>query len=197
MRCAILALALLIAACGGEPAPLVAQSEAAAPIAANYRVVEADSAVTVTAIQRGERFTGRFATFDAEIDFDPDDLDGSAVRVRLPIAGLDLGNADRNDNLPGAVWFNTRLHPVAVFESESIRRDGEGYVANGQLTMKGLKRPVSLPFTLEEDAEGRTVMRGALTLDRTQWNLGEAPWDTEEWIGHAVEVDVVVTAEPL
>lgn len=197
MRRAILSLAVVsLWGCGAPDAPLIAAEDAAAPVTPNYRVLEDESAITVSATQQGERFSGRFAGFDARIDFDADDLPGSAVYVRIPLAGLDLGNADRNDTLPGAAWFNTRLHPVATFRSDAIRRDGEGFVADGELTMKGLRRPVSLPFTLEQDT-GRTLMRGQVVLDRTQWKLGEAPWDTQEWIGHDVEVDVLVVAEPL
>ena len=187
------ALALLLTACGGGE-PAIAPQVELAPIEISHVVIPEQSAVTVSALQQGERFTGTIRAFDADIAFDPDDLGSSQVRVRLPLASLDLGNADRNDAVPGKVWFNTKLHPVATFESTRIRRDGAGYVADGELTMKGLRRAVSLPFTLEERGE-QTVMRGSVELDRTEWNLGEAPWDTEEWVGHAVRVDVGVVAE--
>ena len=187
--------ALLIAACGGEAAPPI-QGEPAATIDANYRVLEDRSEVRVTGTQQGESFSGRFAEFEALIDFDANDLAGSRVRVRLPLSGLELGSSDRNDAVPGKVWFNTRLHPVATFAADTIRAEADGgYVADGTLSMKGLQRAVSLPFTLEEDGSGLTTMRGSVVLDRTRWNLGEAPWDTEEYVAHDVRVDVELVAE--
>ena len=186
---------LALAACsGGGDAPL--QAEPAAAVQSGYRILPERSEVRVTGTQQGESFTGTFESFDAAIDFDADDLENARVRVSLPIASLDLGSSDRNDALPGKVWFSTRLHPVAVFEADTFRTDGDGYVADGTLTVKGLRRGLSLPFTLEDEG-GLTVMRGSVVLDRTRWNLGDAPWDTEEYVGHDVRVDVELVAEPL
>ena len=190
----LLASLVLLACSGSENVPL--QAETATPVTANYRVLPERSEVRVTGTQQGESFSGTFGRFDAAIDFDADALDSSRVRVALPIAGLDLGSSDRNDALPGKVWFSTRLHPVAVFEADTFRADGAGYVADGTLTVKGLQRGLSLPFTLEDEG-GLTVMRGSVVLDRTRWNLGDAPWDTEEYVGHDVRVDVELVAEPL
>lgn len=194
MRSVILSLsALFMVSCGGGGDPIQAPVETVA-FDANYRVIAEDSAIRVSALQQGERFEGGFSEFDVAIRFDPDDLEGSRVVARIPVRSLDLGHADRNDAVPGKVWFNAGAHPVATFVSDSISRDGDGYVAQGDLTVKGLRRPVRLPFTLTQDGD-RTVMNGGVELDRNTWNLGEAPWDTEEWVSRAVQVDITLTAE--
>ena len=192
-RLVLTAAVLGLSTCGG--ADPVIQAEPAAPLETNYTVLDDQSSVAVSATQQGEVFTGAFERFDADIRFFPDDLPASEVRVRLPIAALDLGDADRNDAVPGASWFAAKLHPVATFETQRIRADGDGYVADGELTMKGFTAPVSLPFTLEERADGTVRMEGEVELDRTRWNLGEAPWDTEEWVGHSVTVQIELVAE--
>lgn len=196
MRFVILASALALLACGGEAPPPVQEAATTAPtFETNFAVIEADSEIRFSGTQEGEPFEGRFTAFDADIRFDPDDLDGSRVRVSVPLASVDGGSTDRTSTLPDAVWFDVRTFPTALFESEDIAATTDGYVANGTLGLKGADAPVVLFFTLEEDAQGRTVMRGEAELDRTDWNVGAAPWDTEEYVGHAVTLDVVVVAE--
>ena len=188
-------LALAFAACSAEAPPPI-QADPAPAIQTTHRVLMDRSEVRVTGTQQGESFSGTFGEVDAAIRFLPGDLADSRVRVEIPLNMMDLGSSDRNDAVPSKTWFNMRLHPVATFAADTIRADGEGYVADGTLTVKGLQRPVSLPFTLDETG-GITTMRGSVVLDRTQWNLGEAPWDTEEFVAHDVRVDVELVAEAL
>jgi polyisoprenoid-binding protein YceI len=190
----ISALGLLLIACGGNEGPPADAIADTPDIVPNYRIIPDGSQIVVSAEQQGEFFTGRFAEFDAVIKFDADDLAGSQVMVRIPLSGLDLGSADRNDAIPSKTWFNMGRHPIATFESDQITQTATGYQAQGSLTMKGLRRPVTLPFTLE-DRVGQTVMRGQVDIDRTVWNLGESPWDTEEYVSHTVSIDVTVVAE--
>ncbi|MEL7232719.1 MAG: YceI family protein, partial [Pseudomonadota bacterium] len=188
------ALAIFLVACGGADAPPEEPTVPQMEIVPNYRVISDASEITIAATQQGDVFTGSFGEFDAQIDFDAGDLPGSKVMVRIPLSSLELGSADRNDAIPSKTWFNMRLHPIATFESDAITELGDGYQAEGYLTMKGLRRPVTLPFVLEQSGD-QTVMRGQVEIDRTTWNLGEAPWDTEEWVGHTVTINVTVTAE--
>jgi polyisoprenoid-binding protein YceI len=190
MRFVILLSALLFAACKGDAPEPVKELEI---FETNYVVVDEESHIRFSATQEGVGFTGEFKEFDAKIYFDAAELDTSRVRVIVPMASFDGGNADRNSNVPAKVWFHTKNYPVAMFETQAIRADVGGYIANGMLDLKGRSQPISLAFTIEQ-TEGRAVMTATHRINRKRWNIGEAPWDTEEYVGLDVMLDIRVVA---
>jgi len=193
----VLILAVSFSACGNASSaetPTESSAVASAAKTGNWDIVADGSFIQFTAAQEGEAFTGTFGEFSGLIDFDPDALDDSYVRIEIPLKSVDAGSKDRNSTLPGKVWFSTKAFPIAVYESDTIVTVGDGYEAKGTLTLKGTTLPVELFFNLAMDGD-RAVMNGQATLDRTAWNVGAAPWDTNEWVSKAVEIEVQVTAD--
>lgn len=205
------AAAVLFSGCAdaqsSDQAPSLSQTEAqaAAQVATqksvatpmmqpNWDILAEGSHIRFTAQQEGADFTGSFAEFTGEIAFDPDAPETGSVSISIPLSGVDAGSKDRNSTLPAKVWFSTKAFPSAVFTSDQISRDGEGYLAKGSLTQKGKSAPVELPFTLEIDGD-RAVMNGTVTIDRTIWDVGSSPWDTDEWVSRSVTLDIKVTAK--
>lgn len=191
MRYVILLLALLLSACGGdtlEPVAVLPTFET------NYVVVSEDSRLGFSATQEGVGFTGEFTEFEAAIYFDAEVLDTSRVRVTVPIASFDGGSTDRNSNVSSNIWFDSKKFPVAVFEMQSIREDGAAYIANGTLELKGRTQLILFPFTVEQ-TDGRAVMTANFPINRTRWAIGQSPWDTEEYIGLDVMLDIRVVAD--
>lgn len=195
MRFVILISALFFIACGGDTLP-EGQTPDAPVFETNYRVIAEESTLRFSAQQEGEPFEGQFETFSAAIWFDDNDLDNSQVAVTIPLTSVDAESTDRNSNLPNKVWLDMKAFPNAEFVSDDIRRKDEGYVAHGSLRLKGVNHPVILPFTLSNDDRGRTVMRGQTVLNRTDWRVGDAPWDTDEYVSRSVTLDIQLIAEP-
>lgn len=173
------------------PAPL---ETVPAPVK-HWRVDASKSHLKFTATQEGQPFDGEFKSFSADIQFHPDNLAGSSVTVRVPISDVDAGSTDRNSTLPGKAWFSVKAFPDAVFTAQDFVVAGDGaYIANGTLSMKGAERPLSLPFTLDLTGD-MAVMRSLINMNRTQWDIGEKPWNTDEWVGTNVELDIAITAQ--
>ena len=168
-------------------------SVAATP-APNWDIQAEVSHIHFTALQEGEAFTGGFAEFSGTILFDPAAPETGSVDISIPLKSVDAGSRDRNSTLPGKVWFSAKKFPVAQFTSSEISKQDDGFLAKGELTLKGLTVPIELPFELEIDGD-RAVMTGQVELDRTQWNVGASPWDTDEWVSRAVSLDIQVTAD--
>jgi len=183
LRTAVLGLALA----AGLAGPAAAATE--------WTVVHDDSRLGFEATQGGSTFEGSFSDWRAEIAFSPDDLTASAVTVEVAIGSFDANARDRNSTAMGEQWFAVEDHPTAVFETADFRHlEGDRYEAVGDLTIKGVSREVVLPFTLT--IEGDTArMDGALTLLRTEWNLGTGDWSTGEVVGLDVRVVVDLVAE--
>lgn len=193
-----------VAACGQNGAVNTASAqdkpaveniaEPSAPSAALWTVIAEKSHIKFTAKQEGKSFTGEFNVFDAEINFDPDALDTSKVKVVIPLDQVEAGSNDRNATLPEKVWFSTKKFPEAVFQSSNIMKSDDGnYLAKGSLTLKGISKSLDLPFELV--MADNAVMTSQITLDRTLWNVGEDPWHTDEWVSREVVLDIKVTAK--
>jgi len=142
----------------------------------------------------GIAFSGAFRKWDASIAFDPEDLAHSTAAVAIDLASAATGDKDRDGLLPAADWFDTAHFPQARFATSTIKSVGPGrYLASGQLTLKGVTRPVSLPFTVT--IQGRTAtMTGAVAIDRSLFNVGAAQFSGEDVVPHAVTVRIAIVA---
>lgn len=201
---AAILLATSFAACSNANSTEPAQSASAPAVTTtkpnapepNWQIDAERSHIRFSALQEGKAFEGKFETFSGVIDFDPDAPEQGYVKIEIPLSGVDAGSRDRNSTLPDKVWFSTKAFPTATFISGNIQRDGDGYLAKGELTMKNVTLPVDLAFDLTVTGD-RAVMTGQTTLDRTRWGVGDDPWNTDEWVSKAVEVNVQVTADRL
>lgn len=201
------ATSLLLSGCSNASSPeqvsnplqKVAQTAASevmgvdAVMTGNWDILPEASHIKFTAQQEGAAFTGEFSEFTGVIAFDPDTPEDGYVKISIPLGSVDAGSKDRNSTLPGKVWFSTKAFPTAVFTSDNIARDGDGYLAKGELTLKGQTAAVELPFTLTLEGD-RAVMTGDVVIDRTIWNVGSDPWNTDEWVSRGVKLDIQVTA---
>ena len=154
------------------------------------------SHIRFSALQEGEAFTGAFTEFSGLIRFDPAAPETGVVDITIPLGSVDAGSKDRNSTLPGKVWFSAKAFPEAKFTSDNLSKTETGYVAKGTLTLKGVSLPFNLPFALTLDG-GQAVMTGQVDMDRTSWDVGSDPWNTDEWVSRNVSLDIQVTAKRL
>ena len=164
----------------------------AAADASGWIVDHAKSTVGFTATQAGKPFTGTFKGFEADITFDPDNMNAGNVDVVFDTTAIETGDAQKDANLPAPNWFNAKAHPMATFTASSFTKTGDhSYEAKGELTIRDIAQPVTLPFTLTID--GNTAkMSGKTTVKRTDFDLGTGV--PVEMIGDDVVVTVSLTA---
>ena len=81
---------------------------------------------------------------DFELDFDPEDLTASRVRVSLHAVSIDTGMPQRDAHLRSGDFLDVDAHPTIDFVSTGIERAGDGYRILGDLTIRGTTRPVVL-----------------------------------------------------
>ena len=170
---------------------------ATAPALAAPTVWTVDPAASKLAFQgavSGTSFTGAFQRWSAQIVFDPKALAASHVTVLVDLASAASGNADRDQTLPTTDWFWVAKFARATFVSHAFRDLGGGrYVADGDLTLRGVTRPVSLPFTLAI-AGDKATMSGSTAFDRTAFGVGQGQWKTGDVVATKVGVNVSLTA---
>jgi polyisoprenoid-binding protein YceI len=169
----------------------------AAPALAAPSVWTVDPGASRLAFQgavNGTPFTGVFRRWNAQIAFDPKALAASSVAVSVDLASAASGDADRDQTMPAADWFWVAKFARASFVSRAFRDLGGGrYVATGDLTLRGVTRPISLPFTLAI-AGDKAVMKGSAVIDRTAFGVGQGQWKSGDVVATKVTVNVDVTA---
>lgn len=154
-----------------------------------------DSILEFAGSMQGEGFDGRFGAFEADIRFDPADLASARFDVRIDLASADSQNQERDETLLGPDFFDVASAPQARYVATRFRSDGDGFIADGDLTLHGATRPVPLRFTFARNDEG-AVLTGHAQLDRLQFGIGTGDWADPDVIAHAVDVDTRLELRP-
>jgi len=157
-------------------------------------VDKATSSLRFTSSMAGESFTGAFRRWDADIRFDPANLPASSVTVTIDVASAATGNPDRDQALPTATFLDAPAFPRATFVAHHFTALGAGrYQADGVLTLRGVGKPLSLPFTLAIQG-GQARMTGQVAINRLAFGVGQDEWKATTTIPAAVAVAVAITA---
>lgn len=165
-------LALLLAAAGAH--------------AADY-TAEAGSTLGFRASYSGEGFEGRFAGFSPAIRFDPADLAQSRFDVRIDLSSAGTADADRDEILLGPEFFDSGARPEARYVATRFRAlGGNRYVAEGELTLRGVAQPVPLSFTWTAGA--KPVLEGEAVVKRLAFEVGTGDWSDTGMLPDEVKV---------
>ncbi len=90
---------------------------------------------------------GKFTKFEGEIITAESPLD-SSVTITIELNSIDTGNPDRDNHLRSADFFEVEKHSTMSYRSTGIRPDGEDFVVDGELTLKGVTKPAELHVEL-------------------------------------------------
>ncbi len=90
---------------------------------------------------------GRFTTFSGEIVTGEDPLN-SSVTAEIDLASISTGNEQRDAHIRSADFFETDKHTKMTYRSTVVRPEGDGYVLDGELTLKDITRSVPLHLEL-------------------------------------------------
>src|SRR4051794_30700381 len=90
---------------------------------------------------------GKFADFSGEIVTGDNPLD-SRVTATVDLSSIDTGNADRDNHIRSADFFDVDSHKTMTFRSTGIRADGDDYYLDGELSLRGIAKPITLRLEL-------------------------------------------------
>jgi polyisoprenoid-binding protein YceI len=163
--------------------------------AAEYRtVLPAQSAVGFEFRQMGVPVKGGFRRFTAQLRFDPGKPEAASARIEIDLASIDAGSAEADEESAGRLWFNRNAYPKAQFVSSRIRALGNSrYEMRGTLTIKGRSRDVIVPVTFIP-GKNAASFRGAFTLKRLDFGIGEGMWADVTTVANEVQVNFSIAA---
>jgi polyisoprenoid-binding protein YceI len=86
---------------------------------------------------------GRFADIDAELVVGPS-LDACSLTATIALGSIDTGNADRDAHVRSPELLDVARRETMTFRSTKIRRDGDRYFVDGELTIGDTTGPLVL-----------------------------------------------------
>lgn len=160
-----------------------------------WQIVPNESSLTFTATQNGAPVTGKFKTFTGAINFDPDQLKESHVKIVVDVGSISDAYNQLEDTLKTPEWLNIKIFPQAVFDSNMFIKTGDKtYQVKGNLTIRDKTLPVTLMITQEEYTPTKARIKGTTTIKRLAFNVGQGEWANTKTVRDDVQVDFTITA---
>ena len=118
---------------------------------------------------------GRFDKFEGTITTAPDPLQ-SSVNATIDLSSVNTGESNRDNHIRSADFFEVESHPTMTFRSTGVRRSGEDFLLDGDLTIRGTTKPVTLKLEINgfgPDAYGgtRVGFSAATEINRSEWGV--------------------------
>jgi polyisoprenoid-binding protein YceI len=117
---------------------------------------------------------GRFQRFDGKIVTGANPLE-SSVTANIDLTSIDTNNGQRDEHIRSADFFEVEKYPTMTYTSTGVRRDGDDFILDGDLTLKGVTK--SVPLKLEvggfgPDAYGGTRAGFTATAEINRQDFG-------------------------
>lgn len=144
---------------------------------------------------------GSFDVYDGIIESAQEDFSDAKIAFSVDAASIDTGNEDRDEHLKSEDFFSVAKYPTLTFESTSFeKKQGNEYALKGNLTMRGVTKPVVFDVKYggtAQDGYGNTKagFKVTGTLDRYDYGL---KWNSMTEAGGLTvgqEIDITLNLE--
>jgi polyisoprenoid-binding protein YceI len=185
-----------------EPAPATAVHVPAGA----YTLDKTHASLTFRVNHLGfSRYTAQFKQFDAQLQFDPENLAASSVSVTIDPRSLDLDNPPPGfvEQLLGEQWLNVAQFPTMSFVSTKVEAlEGNKARITGDFTLHGVTKPVVLEATFnggyaghEMDPHARIGFSATGTLQRSDFGIAYGIPEPGSTMGVSDAVDIAIEVE--
>ncbi|WNV88816.1 YceI family protein [Umezawaea sp. Da 62-37] len=90
---------------------------------------------------------GSFRTLEGTLTTAENPLE-SSVTASIDLASIDTNNADRDNHIRSADFFEVEKYPTMKYTSTGIRADGDDFILDGDLDLHGVTKSVPLKLVL-------------------------------------------------
>ena len=146
------------------------------------------------------RVRGHFKEFSTSLMADPAQLTTGSVTVEVKTASVSTENEKRDTHLRGPDFFDVEKFPVMTFKSTKVEANGKDIALSGDLTIRGVTRPVVLKGTfngkvVDPWGKERLGFEVSTTIDRRDFGL---VWNKlvegSSLVGDEVTIDIAIEA---
>lgn len=167
----------------------------AAPAADEFKIDPNHSSVNFAVGHLGvSTVVGRFTSFEGKILLDDKDISKSSVTVAIKTASITTDVTARDNDLRSPNYFDVEKFPEITFQSKSVEKKGNEYVAHGTLTIHGVAKDIDLPFEMKGPVDMRQAKvlgaHASLMVNRQDFGVGKAT----PMVGSDVKIDLYVEA---
>ena len=140
---------------------------------------------------------GKFNVFSGVIMADEKNLANSSVEVAIKADSVNTDNAKRDADLKTANFFDAEKFPALTFKSKQVKKTESGHTTTGTLTMHGVSKEISIPFTFEKAVDPlkkpRIGIDAGLSINRQDYGVA---WSNKLADGSlVVGNDITITLE--
>ncbi len=120
---------------------------------------------------------GSFNEFEGAGYFDAENPAASHLELTIQAASIDTRNADRDGHLRSNDFFDMDTYPVITFASSAVEAvDENTYRVTGDLTIKGITKPVTIDFdyagtAVDPFGNTRLGLEGSVVVNRKEWGV--------------------------
>lgn len=133
--------------------------------------VDAQSSVKFSIKNFGISTGGSFTGLKGTIHFDPAKPLESKFDVSVDAKTIDTDLSARDKHLRKEEYFDVDKFPEIHFVSSTIKQTTDGWVVTGRLTIKGITKEISFPFTTAIK-NGAYLFSGEFKINRRDFKVG-------------------------
>ena len=171
------------------------------PAPGTWQIDPAHSSVNFSVRHLGlSKVRGQFGTFTGALTI-TETAEASSVTVDIDVASIDTREPQRDAHLRSPDFLDATTHPTIGFASRAVTGAGSQWEVEGDLTIKGVSRPVVLEVTYEGTATdpwggSRVAFSGVTEIDREAWGMTyNQALEAGGWlVGKKVKVELEIEA---
>lgn len=120
----------------------------------------------------GIKVDGKFTGFEAQINFNPQDVTNSKIEAKIDVNTLNTDINARDKHLKKEEYFDVEKYPKITFVStEFTHTKADLYQVTCELTIKNTKKKIQFPFTLINK-----TFKGSFSINRRDFGIGGNSW---------------------
>ncbi|HEY1252963.1 MAG TPA: YceI family protein [Thermoanaerobaculia bacterium] len=147
------------------------------------------------------KITGKFMRYDVKIAAGKTrDLSQATATAVIEIASVDTGSDSWDAKLRTPAFFDAQNYPEIRFQSRRVRKAGGKWEAIGPLTLHGVTKDITLPFTIQGKFDGARPddvlgIHATFTFDRREFGMAWEKNPEAKVVGNKVTVDISLAAK--
>ncbi|WP_250432953.1 YceI family protein [Hanstruepera flava] len=156
----------------------------------NAQTINADKSEVKFKINGGGIFTvkGTFTGMQGDFNFNTSDVSGSSFDICIDATTINTKNNKRDEDLRSADFFDVEKYETICYKSNTVTKTNDGYQTTGEMTIHGVTKTVTIPFTFKNN-----TFEGELEINRLDYNIGE-DYGTFR-VGETAEVTIICKVE--
>jgi polyisoprenoid-binding protein YceI len=140
---------------------------------AHWQIASENAMVNFKLRAHNEDLIGNFKQAKGYVIFDEENLQGFKAVCDVPVKNIHTGVGERDEHLQAKEWFDAGTYPNMHFESIVAQKTANGYIAKGNLMLKGKTMPIELPFSFAATEKNTGIFKASFTIKRSDFSIGE------------------------